>query len=193
MDHDGFKNADPSVSMEVHPWQSFGPDMSWAVAGKAIRTTRERLVDEKKKELRRAKYKQRRQRWKEKEDARRAKGRKPETEPRIPKPQLSQEEKVKASELVGAVGVIDYLWRLRVGTNYQDAAVFTEGPSSEDESRGVYKALLRLTAGSLMVHELHVRQLIGKDEMRNIVDEWLTRVAKRGKTALALRREILFS
>lgn len=191
LDNTGFRNSNEQI-VDIHPWQAFGPTLSWSMAAKALKTTRERLVADKELERRKTKQQGRKQAWKQNEASRLASGKKPRTMPRFPKPLLDQADKNWASERVGPVGLIDYLWRLRIGANYDDAAVFTEGPISEGDSRLVHGALCRLAIGTLLVHELFIRELIGRDALKGLIDPWLqTNVPPGLTTALALRREIL--
>lgn len=192
LDVGGFKNADESVAESVHPWEMFSPRRSWPFAGMAIQTTRRRQLRGKVREMREGKRREKRKAWLREEELRVAAGRKKRKEPSFSLPHLTAEEKERASELVGAVGVMDYLWRLRIGANYEDSAVFAEGPEDERESRTVFVALCRLTSTTLFLHELFIQQYIGRERMRSMVDGWLDANVPAGlQTALGKRRDLL--
>lgn len=196
LDVDGFRNAGAPMEEKAHPWEAFSPERSWTIAGVAIRTTRERLVQEKQKEMREGKRRANRKVWLAAEEARIAAGRKGRKKRKetFPLPQLTNEEKLKASEQVGAVSVMDYLWRLRIVANYGDSTVFVEGPEDEQESRAVFSALCRLASTTLLLHELFIRQYIGRDALATMVDCWLDKNVPPGlQTALNRRRALLLA
>ena len=88
--------------------------------------------------------------------------------------------------------LIDYLYRLRLRSNYEDATMFTDGPDSPAESWMVYDHLCRITSTTLLVHELHVGRVIGRATLTSLVDEWLNSAAVNAPNlGLAARRDIL--
>jgi hypothetical protein len=91
-----------------------------------------------------------------------------------------------------AFTLLDYLYRLRVKANYEDATVFIDGPENDRVSAQVARDLELLAGATLLVHELRVGQQIGREQMLALVDGWLTGPGRRGGTvALAARRELL--
>lgn len=88
--------------------------------------------------------------------------------------------------------LLDYLYRLRVKANYEEAMVFIEGPEDERISEQVARDLELLTAATLLVHEIRVGQLVGRTTLLRLVDGWLTGPGRRGEAvALAGRRYLL--
>jgi hypothetical protein len=86
--------------------------------------------------------------------------------------------------------LMDYLYRLRVKSNYLDSTMFTEGPEQEDESLGLLQDLKDLAGNVLLVHELNVREAVSQDVFLKMIDEW---IAPRGgpQLGVAERRSIL--
>jgi hypothetical protein len=70
---------------------------------------------------------------------------------------------------------MDYLYRLRVKSNYEDRTMFTDRPQDESESSAVHGNLVRLAASVMLLHELHIRRLVGRARMTTLVDAWLSR------------------
>jgi hypothetical protein len=90
--------------------------------------------------------------------------------------------------------LLDYLYRLRVRSNYEDCTMFIEGPEDPSESREVHRHIQRITSATLLVHELHIRQLIGRDRLARLVDGWLKDpVIDAPSIGLQSRRDILLS
>ncbi len=88
--------------------------------------------------------------------------------------------------------LLDYLYRLRIKANYEDATVFIEGPEDEMSSVRVAQDLELVTAATLLAHELRIGRLVGRDTVLPIVDGWLKTSGVLGNTvALAARRELL--
>nr|MBA3298090.1 hypothetical protein [Acidobacteriota bacterium] len=73
---------------------------------------------------------------------------------------------------------IDYLFRLRVKSNYEDSTMFTDGPTDENASLAVHRDLVRLASSVMLLHELHVTRLLGRAGKRRIVDGWITGSAR---------------
>jgi hypothetical protein len=100
-------------------------------------------------------------------------------------------QKQQVNERLRPYSLIDYVYRLRIKTNYTDSAVFTEGPAP-GEAGAVHADLVRLAAASLLAHELHVRRLVGVDRTRVLIDGWLkTNLPAGQRLALALRRDLI--
>ncbi len=91
-------------------------------------------------------------------------------------------------------GLIHYLYRLRIKTNYVNSAMFTDGPDDESSFALVQRDLRYIAASTLLVNELHVAQLVGAAKVRKWADDWLASNAPAAGTrpfALQLRRHLL--
>jgi hypothetical protein len=178
----GVKNLPPTVPGDegIHVW-SFCTDLTrWGLACKALRTTREDLLRDavgKKRDSKRTALKKA---WKLQEADRQTARKKPRVEPRFPLPRLTVAEKVSVEASVRPVTVIDYLYRVRIRTNYEDSAMFTDGPTDPTAS-GVVRADLCMIAGtSLFLAELQVACLAGRRTFRQWTEEWVESKLPRG-------------
>lgn len=131
--------------------------------------------------------------WRNDEAQRLQAGRRPRKEPRFPLPQLTPTEKAQAESRVPPSSLIQYLYRLRIKANYIDAMMFTDGPSDDVSSAVVHRDIRYLASGTLLVHEMHIRQLVGPTRLRKWADTWLARNAPTGAATvgLAARRQYL--
>lgn len=120
-------------------------------------------------------------------------GRKPRRQPGFPRPRLTADEKRRIDRNLPATTLMDYLWRLRRRSNYEDATMFTEGPEDSDESRDVHANLRLLTSSTLLVNELLVRRLVGADAFDRIVERWLQNSTASGASGGLAQRLVLFS
>jgi hypothetical protein len=95
---------------------------------------------------------------------------------------------------VRAHSLIDYAYRLRIKTNYEDADMFIEGPHDTTSSGWVNRDIVRLAAASLLIAELHIARLIGAQEFAAIADGWLHAHANLPaplQVGLPIRRHLL--
>jgi hypothetical protein len=194
MNHLGYKNVPSAVKIDeaLHPWTSCTLDSCWSIAAKAIRSTREdamRTAAKKKRtDLHRARMKQ----WTELQEQRVAAGKKPLKEKKIPTPLLTAAQKRSIKKAVGTYSFMDYLWRLRIKANYEDATMFTEGPQHEGPSSVVLRDVSRLAAASLLVHELHIARFVGDATFSKLVDDWIDRnLPREAAFGVAARRHLL--
>ena len=112
--------------------------------------------------------------WNEERETKTALGKgfrkkKPNTTPR-----LTGAEKVKIDDGLRPTSIIDYLYRLRMRSNYEDPTMFTDGPETVAESQEVHRYLGTMAHATLLIHELHVQQLIGEDAFAQLVRSWLS-------------------
>lgn len=166
----------------------------WSLAGKALRTTREERLSERVKEERNRKRSKRKQTWEKEQMQRESEGKKRLKEPELGQPRLAATEKVKVEERLRPFSVMDYLYRLRIKTNYKDAAMFTDGPEDAEASIRVHLALSFLTGCTLLVHELRIQGLVGEKLMLQWADDWLEKSGPGAEgLGLARRRDLLVS
>lgn len=183
------------LDAEVHGWSTCTPETCWDLAGKALRSTRQDAVEERLSQARKDRARERPKDWRRQERERGAAGRRPRKEPIWPaKARLTPTEAAAAEAAVRPYTVLDYLFRLRIKANYEDARMFTEGPQEEHESAAVARDLIDLTSATLLAHELRVGQMIGADVLLDAADAWLKRNSPPGRPlGLATRRGFLDS
>jgi len=191
----GFRNVPEGRPIrDVHPWIDCNPDSCWDIAGKALRTTRLDALEELFAKKRLDKQRARRRAWREEEQARIQRGRKPRREPTYPLPILSGDEKDEGERSLRDFTTMDYFYRLRIKANYQDGSMFIDGPRDDASSRLLRANLIRLAACSLLLNELHIMAALGKERMVHLVDRWLNSAHPEGMNlGVMARADILRS
>ncbi len=179
------------VDGELHNWVTCNEKTCWSLAYKALRTTREEALRLREKEERKNKRKQKRIDWGKNETQRIQSGKRPRKTPSFPLPNLTMTEKYEINQKLRPYTVMDYLYRLRIRTNYEDSAMFTDGPGDDRISDKVRHDLETITACSLLVFELHVRRLLGKTLFDKAVADWIgTNALFRPSIGVAGRRDL---
>lgn len=178
----GPENGPRGVEIDdrLHAWSACTADTCWSLAAKALRTTREDAIEDAITEKRDQAKRERKRKWETEEATRLEGGRRPRAKPRFAKPNLSAEEKAAVRQHVRPHTVMDYLYRLRIKTNYEDSAMFTDGPDVAGESQAVLTNLRRLCSATLLIHELSLAGLLGSDVLRNHASAFLTTTAPSG-------------
>lgn len=172
--------TDVIVDDSIHPWNACDQRSCWSLAAKALRTTRQYSVDEAIARKRMERQRERKRAWEQAEGNRLQRGLKARKQPRFRMPQLSREEKTQVHQRVRSNTVMDYLYRLRIRTNYEDSAMFTDGPEFEGDSTQVLDNLRCLSAATLLIHELALSELLGRDTLLRQVGEFLGWTAPSG-------------
>lgn len=182
------------VDLSVHQWKFCDATTCWDIAGQALKSTREDEIPDALRRRRESKRKDARRRWEQEEGERIAAGRRARKVPAFRLPQLLAIEKAEVRNRVRPYTAMDYLYRLRIKSNYEDSTMFTDGPPDESASKAVHRDLVRLAASVLLMHELHVRNLIGLGPMTKLVDGWIagTMPANR-RFGIAARRDVLLT
>lgn len=193
--HSGPQNVPAGVNVndQIHSWTTCDPRSQWSLAYKALRTTREDALPERERIVREEKRKNKRRAWKEEEQQRLARGRKSRKEPKFRLPRLTIAEKEDVNRRLRAHTLIDYLFRLRIRTNYEDSAMFTDGPERNGQSGVVRNDLLLLVACSLLVVELHIRLLVGSAQFSQWVTDWVSANAQFEPPIGVAERWLLFN
>lgn len=189
----GFVNdgmAPTAVNPKIQVWTGCEPLTCWSLVAVALRTTRAERVKDATSSLREEKRKAEKKAWRAKYDEKVAKGKSPKMKTDFSLPRLTSAEKAAVSKGVRPFTVLDFLYRLRIKTNYVDAQMFTEGPETPIESLLVRANLIALTASTLLVHELHVGALVGKATLMDWIDTWAAQNDVDSLT-LGLRRDFI--
>lgn len=176
----------------VHQWSSCDDDSCWSIAYQAMRGTRQNQVNERFREERVKKQAANRKAFVAKQAERAGAGKKALPKRDFALPLLTPQEKLLVRQGLRPITLMDYLYRLRIRSNYEDAQMFIEGPGDISESRAVHRNIRLLISSTMLVYELHVGQLIGRRALRNMVDSWLASAPLETRTGLDARHAILF-
>jgi hypothetical protein len=190
----GWKNPCPQgIDDTISPWSACDPWSCWNLASKALRTTRDEKVAESLSRERDRQRIERKRSWHAEEGSRIEAGKNPRQVPEFSRPRLSQADKIRVAGKVRSFTILDYLYRLRIKTNYEDAGMFLEGPDDEFSSRRVHQDLVQIAACTMLVHELHVGAIVGKATLIEWVDEWVARNGANAALGLRARRDLLIA
>lgn len=178
----GARNIPDTVVVDdsIHAWTACDGSSCWSLAAKALRTTREDAIDEAFANKRAALLRERKKEWRAEEEQRLAAGRRARREPQLGRPQLSPAQKIAIARNVRSHTIIDYLYRLRIRTNYEDAAMFTDGPEEIGESVGIRDCLRQISSAALLLHELAVADVLGREALIAQAREFLQSAAPSG-------------
>ncbi len=191
-----FFNGPPGreVDLTVHQWKTCDATNCWDIAGRALKSTREGALPDAMKTRRENKRKEARREWERSERDRIAAGKKPRKMPKFPLPHLTVAEKAAVRRRVRPHTGMDYLYRLRVKSNYEDSTMFTDGPTDENASRLVHRDLVRIASSVLLMHELHIRERIGLTAMTQFIDDWTRRsMPADRRLGVAGRRDVILA
>lgn len=195
IDASGVLNLPPGaiVDLSLHPWKTTSARTQLSHTVNAYRSTREDHLHDALASQRERKRSDERKKWNADEAARKTMGRKARKLPTFSLPRLTSAEKSTVDHRVPPSGLMQYLFRLRIKTNYLDTTMFTEGPSSQTDSEIVYRDLLYLAASTSLLNELHISHLIGQTKFRQLADTWLSANPCPGSRpiGLELRRSLL--
>jgi hypothetical protein len=192
---DELRNVDTSiVDRDVQPLRSFEPSAASSLACKALKTTHEHLVVEQLPKRRKQARNERKRVWETTERTRVAQGKRPRRMPRFAMPNFTAAERASITAETRPATLIDYLYRLRIHTNYRDASTFTQGPSEPTESQEVRWCFGALAGTTLLLSEIAVMRRLGKQQ----VTDWATAWKKANlppdvSAGLAARLEVLDS
>lgn len=190
----GWRNPPPrGIDDTLNAWTSCDPQSCWSLAAKALRTTREEKLSAALREARDRARSTNKRLWNEEERRRVTAGLKPRKIPPFARPRLAMADKRRANAALRSYTMLDYLFRLRVKTNYEDAGMFIDGPEDEAASIHVLSDLITIASCTMLTHELHVGAIVGKARLLGWVDDWVARHAPGRNIGLGLRRSLLES
>jgi hypothetical protein len=174
VDAEGHHNVADGVSVDydVRPLSLFNGAAAWSLACKALTTTRQSFVTEARSKRGEQKQRQLRNEWKAAEAERLRSGYRPRKEPRSTRPRLTAAERADVERTTRSATLIDYLYRLRIRTNYTDATMFTSGPSEASESKQVRWCLGAIAGTSLLLSEMAIIQRVGKSTVLGWAGRW---------------------
>lgn len=127
----------------------------------------------------------------EEEDKRLRLDRRPRQVPRFRLPRLTKAEKGDVRRRLGPFGLIDYLYRLRLRSNYEDSVMFIDGPEDEGPSERVPSDLCLLAGSTSLSCELYIMRLLGRALFVDWARHWLDRNTAPGLAAGLAERDVL--
>jgi hypothetical protein len=163
------------IDFNIHPWSKCEGDNIWSLYAKALMTTRRDDLLEKNRTARERKKQALRRYWVEEEASRIDQGRKPRRQPSFPLPQLTPDEKRRIDESTRAFTLIDYVYRLRIKTNYEDSNMFTDGPEDGYQSAVVRSAFCNIASSTLLLYENAIKAIVGRPRLMEWVESWAER------------------
>jgi hypothetical protein len=188
----GWKNPPPrAIDDSLNSWSNCDSSSCWNLAAKVLRTTRQEKVVEALSRERDRRRTANRKVWAAEEARRLADAKKPRVNPGFSRPRLSADDKRKVEARVRSYTVLDYLYRLRVKTNYEDAGMFIDGPEDDLVSKQVHRDLVLISGCTTLLHELHIGAIVGRARFLKWTDDWLKRNSAGAAIGLGLRRDPL--
>ena len=182
-----------TINHRLHSWTTCTEETAWSLACKAFRTTREEMIPNQMQKKRVDKRNKRKKEWEEEEKERLRAGRAPRQIPKFRLPLLTESEKQNVCIKLRPFTLMDYLYRLRIRSNYEDSAMFTDGPEEEGQSGQVREDLLLLSGSVALLAELFLTRLIGNNTIQQWANNWLERNKAPGWTADLAERYILYN
>lgn len=196
----GFGNNGPvnipeelTINHRLHSWTTCTDETAWSLACKAFRTTREEMIPDRMRKRRVDKRNRRKKEWAEEEKERLRVGRAPRQLPSFRLPLLTESEKRNVCSKLRPFTLMDYLYRLRIRSNYKDSAMFTDGPEEVGQSEQLREDLLLLSGSVALLAELFISSLIGRNVILQWADNWLERNKAPGWTSDLAERYALYN
>jgi hypothetical protein len=189
----GWKNVSPgAVIGPVHPWNGCNRWTCWSLAAKVLKSTRDDVVGKSMSDKRDEGQRTRKKQWEVAEATRSAVGKRPRKTPVFRRPQLTAAEKAACNRRVRTYTLMDYFWRLRVNANYDDAAIFLEGPDNDIDSYNVHTRMAFLAAGLALLTEMRIKQLVGPKKFYGWADDFIAKsIPSPYDLGIKLRRPLL--
>lgn len=162
------------VNALVAAYTSPRPDTWPLFVMKCLKTTRAHEVESRLSHERESRARVRAREHRDANAARIAAGRRPAASP----PQavrLTRDQSVAVDQRVRAYTPLDFLYRLRIQSNYEDALVWSEGVS-DVEAQTVLEDLQCLTGCYLHIVESFLSRMLPPDTCKTPANEWLERI-----------------
>jgi hypothetical protein len=152
----------------------------------------QRCGGEKLHEARAKKAREKKRGWEKEEDGRVAQGKRPRKAPTFPSAaNLTAEDCAEVEASVRPYTMLDYLFRLRIKANYEEAAMFTDGPASEGLSSVVALDMTRIASAIMLAHEVRIAHLVGKSFLTKLVSNWISSNSAPSNLGIGRRVEML--
>lgn len=85
------------------------------------------------------------------------------------KKRFTREEKEKVSNSVSPTSIFNFLYRLRIRSNYEDADIFFVGERSDKTVNDYFNSIILITDYTMFFIESVLKQIIGKKEFLSLV------------------------
>lgn len=186
----GYKNGPGRpIDMSLSNWTAVGSNNCWDIAATALRSTRNDAVERKLQEARLRKARDRAKVWQAEEDQRIAKGKAPRKPPGAAN--LTATERAHIEHGVRPYTMLDYLFRLRIKANYEEAAMFTDGPENEGASGVVALDMVRIASAIMVAHEVRIARLVGNAALTTLATNWISSNSAPANLGIGRRMPIL--
>ncbi|NTV47746.1 MAG: hypothetical protein HGB11_14790 [Chlorobiales bacterium] len=180
------------INIDIHAWSSVNSHTAWDIAAKSLCTTRRDELKERLLNRRKCKQQENKRAWEDEEKQRIISGKRARNMPNFPLPKLTQIEKVNIDKKLRPYTIMDYLYRLRIKTNYVDSNMFTDGPEDEVSSRNVQKYLYRLDSATMLLHELCISRITGPQDFKKWMSAWISKNVPSGmKSEISARMDYI--
>jgi len=151
---------------EISPLTNPAVENMWDFYGLMLKTTRDRILKKRKAD------------WKRKNNRKR----------------MVKTEIFALDKNVHPTTIFDSLYRLRIRSNYEDADAFMMGTQTSQDAENYHKALTTVTSATLFMIESYIAQLLGKDNFKNLVDEFKKRdPLKQSEKTIKVRADIILA
>ena len=188
----GAVNLPPELDVDhnIHSWSTCeGPNIL-SLYAKALMTTRREEILEKARVTRERKKLALRRSWEKEEARRRGEGKKERKQPTFSLPQLTPDDKRQIDEATRPFTLIDYIYRLRIKTNYEDSNMFIDGPEDGHQSAMVRSAFCNIASGTLFLYENSIKAIVGRPRFMEWAALWAERNLPSGSNlGVAGRRD----
>jgi hypothetical protein len=182
------------IDTSVHPWKACDSNNCWDIAATALRTTRDDAVKKRLHDLRVKKARDNKKAWEDEEQSRLSQGKRARKQPQFPSTaNLTAAERTTAESKVRPFTMLDYLFRLRIKANYEEARMFTEGPDSDSISTLVALDMSRIASATMIAHEVRIGQLLGKRAIVDVAERWAKTNSPPSRMGIGMRLPILES
>jgi hypothetical protein len=180
------------IDRQMSSLSNVGRSNAWDIAATALRTTRNDAVNKKLVTLRETKARDQKKDWESEENARLAAGKRARKVPNFPKAgKLAPAESSAAEAKVREYTWLDYLYRLRVKANYEEAGMFIDGPDTEHVSGIVALDMVRMAKAIMIAHEVRIGQLLGNAVVMDLATDWASKHSHVGAVGICSRLEML--
>jgi len=106
----------------------------------------------------------------------------------IPKKNYGRKEKLAVSQSIAPTSIFNFLYRLRLRSNYEDADIFFLGDRDESDVNNYFFSLQNITSYTLFFIETIIRQLVGDDLFYMIIESF-DKMSGSYKQGIIARRE----
>jgi hypothetical protein len=173
--HVGHGNCAKAIDDSVSNLAFATPLTVHSLAAKALKTTWDGYLVERLSNAREQKLRAARKAFDVEQQARRDGGRKLAAEPtwyRMGRKNLTEDERAAVASKTQRIGLLHYLFRLRIKANYVASDTFVEGPETDWDGVRFVTDLAYLAAALATAHECRVAHIVGRERIEGLRDRW---------------------